>query len=247
MNEIIYDPQDVGKEVSNAKGKVFKLRKYHLTDSEMSLYRKKWDNEVLKVNIQTRRKSGDIFFNPYRQGIYYYQIQTLFLLGANEWHSLSDIISKLEEYSSSVLLRRSVVKKYGHHTAWDQFRGRRGRLEAKTSKDYVGRMQENFIMLQRLSQMHPYGYKLHQVFSAIDIKRISRKGFSNGLYFYRLSTYPTQQQAFPIKDFSNFTFPQHETRYVSKKFIGTIVTKDRVIVGSNQSPIESQEVESQTA
>ena len=85
-------------------------------------------------------------------------------------------------------------------------------------------------MLQRLSMRHPYGYKLHQVHAALDIKRMSRKGFEQGVYFYRLSTYKYKHEALPIKDFSLFTFPKHEGKYVSRKFIGTIVTRDRTII-----------------
>ena len=77
---------------------------------------------------------------------------------------------------------------------------------------------------------HPTGYKLHQVHAALDVKRMSRRGFSQGVYFYRLSTYSNIDNALPIKDFSEFTFPRHEGKYISRKFIGTIVTKDRTIV-----------------
>ena len=64
---------------------------------------------------------------------------------------------------------------------------------------------------------------------AIDIKRIDREGFSQGLYFYRLSTYRQQSKALPIKDFSGFTFPRHKGKYISRKFIGTIVTDKGII------------------
>jgi hypothetical protein len=229
MAEIIYNPGLAGTDYLNSKGRLSKIRKYHMTDEEMSSGKLLWEKEVRSVNIRTRKKAGDIFFNPYRQGIYYYQLQTLYLLGANEWHSLTDIVKKLEEYTSGIQLRASVIKTKGYHTAWDKFRGKGSREFARTSKDYIGRMQENFIMLQRLSQRHPYGYKLHQVCSAIDIKRINKRGFSQGVYFYRLSTYPTMEQALPLRDFSRFTFPKHAGKYVNRKFIGTIVTMDKVV------------------
>jgi hypothetical protein len=230
MQDIIYNPLEVGNDVLNKKGKLIKIRKYHLTNEEIAKSRENWRKEVKGIDTKIRRKAGDVFFNPYRQGIYYYQIQTLFLLGANQWHSLSDIVGRLETYTSGIKLRPSVVKAKGYHSAWDKFRGKSSRIYARSSKDYIGRIQENFIMLQRLSMFHPYGYKLHQVHSALDIKRSSKRGFSQGVYFYRLSTYPTQAEALPIKDFKNFKFPKHEGKYVSKKFIGTIVTKDKTIV-----------------
>jgi hypothetical protein len=229
MQDIIYNPLEVGNDFLNKKGKLTKIRKYHLTDEEVIKSRENWRREVKSVDQEIRKKAGKVFFNPYRQGIYYYQIQTLFLLGANQWHSLSDIVDRLEIYTSGIKLRSSVVKAKGYHSAWDKFRGKTSRAWANTSKDYIGRIQENFIMLQRLSMMHPYGYKLHQVHSALDIKRVSKTGFSQGVYQYRLSTYPTMAEALPIKDFSKFKFPKHEGKYVSKKFIGTIVTKDKII------------------
>jgi len=238
MQDIIYNPLEVGNDFLNKKGKLSKIRKYHLTDEEVVKSRENWRKEVKSVNSRTRHKAGDIFFNPYRQGIYYYQVQTLFLLGANHWHSLSDIVSRLEEYTSGIKLRSSVVKAKGYHSAWDKFRGKSSREYAASSKDYIGRIQENFIMLQRLSTRHPYGYKLHQVHAALDIKRMSKRGFSQGVYFYRLSTYKTMAESLPIKDFSGFTFPKHEGKYVSKKFIGTIVTKDKKIVEGKVIPNE---------
>lgn len=230
MQRMIYDPSKAGGEFLNSRGKTLTVRKYHSTIEEISKSRAKWKKEVQMVHWTIRRKAGDIFFNPYRQGIYYYQVQTLFLLGANQWHSLTDIVQKLESYTSQIPLKLSIVKTKGYHTAWDKFRGKSSRGDARVAKDYIGRIQENFIMLQRLSMMHPYGYKLHQVHAALDIKRMSKKGFEQGVYFYRLSTYKYQHEALPIKDFSEFTFPKHEGKYISQKFIGTIVTRDRTII-----------------
>jgi len=230
MTVIIYNPEDVGKEILNPKGHLKKIRKYHMTDKEQEVSRYKWAEELSNLGLgldlyRLKRRCGKNFFNPYRQGIYYYQIQTLFLLGTNKWHRLSAIVKKLEEYTSGISLRSSIVKTKGYHSAWDKFKGKSTREFAKNSKDYIGRIQENFVMLQRLSSMHPYGYKLHQVCAAIDIKRVSKQGFSQGLYYYRLSTYDTIAEALPMKDFSKFVFPKHEGKYISRKFIGTIVTK----------------------
>ncbi len=230
MSKIIYNPMDVGKEVINSRGKVRKIRKYHMTPEEMIIARTKWKEEVSTVDKRLRKKAGTKFFNPYRKGIYYYQLQTLFLLSANEWHSLTDIVSRLEEYTSNMPLKKSGMKRYGCYTVWDKFRGKSSRDNARTCKDYIGRIQENFVFLQRLSMLHPYGYKLHQVCAAIDVRRINKKGFEQGAYFYRLSTYDTMAKAKPIKDFSRFTFPSNEGKYVSYKFIGTIITKDKKIV-----------------
>jgi hypothetical protein len=230
MAEIIYNPQEAGKEFTNKKGKIIKIRKYYLTPEEMKIDRERWEEEVVGVDIRIKRKAASHFFNPYRRGIYYYQVQSLFLLGCNEWHSLPDFLKKLEEYTSSLPLNCSIKNHPNYSSPWNKFRGKSSRDNAQKCKDWIGRVQENFVLLQRLSRLHPYGYKLYQVYAAIDIKRINKPGFSTGAYFYRLSTYNEQKDALPIRDFTNFTFPQHERRYVNYKFIGTIMTKDKTVI-----------------
>ena len=70
---------------------------------------------------------------------------------------------------------------------------------------------------------------MRQVCSAIDIQRRNKKGFSEGIVFYRLSTYKTLEESFPIRDYKHFKFPKHENRYINYRFIGKIITKDKII------------------
>jgi hypothetical protein len=225
MAEIIYNPLKVGSKSLNSRGKYSRVRKYHLTDEEKDRAREKWLLEVKDIDPEIKSKAHSSFFNPYRHGIYYYQVQVLYLLGSNEWHGLSEIIRELESYTSQINLKDfSVFKERGSYTAWDKFRGKSSREGAVRSKDYLGRIQENYIMLQRLSMLHPYGYKLHQACGAIDIKRITQPCFD--LYFYRLSTYSNSLEAFPIKDFTEFEFFLHKNKYITNKFIGKIITLD---------------------
>ena len=226
MPEIMYSPLEVGKDVLNSRGSLTRVRKHHLTDSELIKTKKKWTNSLEGVSQNIIDKAGKYFFNPYRRGIYHYQIQSLFLLGSNEWHSLPDTLSKMEEIMS--LVPSTSIG----FTAWEKFRGKPNKHDAIRCKDYIGRVQENMVFFQRLSKLHPYGYKLRQVRAAIDIKRVSVPGFVNGCYYYRLSTYSSVDESLPIRDFSEFIFPMPERRYISYKFIGTIITKDRVIKGS---------------
>lgn len=229
MNTIIYDPSDVGKTVINSRGKNVKIRKYHLTNEEKDVIRARWLEEIEHVDKRTKEKAHPNFFNPYRKGIYHHQIQALYLLGCNEWHSLSDVLNKLESHTALLPLKITDVYRHTYGSVWDKFRGKSRRENAQRCKDHIGRVQENFILFQRLSKLHPYGYKLHQACGAIDIRRINKEGFTSGAYFYRLSTYGTQEEALPIRDFSRFTFPSHEKKHISYKFVGTTITKDKVI------------------
>lgn len=225
MLDIMYNPKDVGKEVINNRGKKTVIRKYHMTEEEMTVARNKWKKETIKINKAYKDKAGIHFFNPYRKGVYYYQIYAMFALGANKWHKLSDIINKMEEIMSNQIINRDGVTL----TAWDKFKSKASRSSSLRCKDYVGRVQENMVFFQRLNRLHPTGYKLMQVYAAVDMKRINKRGFPRGCYFYRLSTYNNINEALPIRDFSNFKFPRHERKYVSHKFVGTIITKDKII------------------
>lgn len=226
MLEIMYSPEDVGKEVINSHGRMTTIRKYHMTEEDKISIRNKWLKVIKNVNKRTKERAGDKFYNPYRKGIYYYQIYSLFLLGCNKWHNLSNIIDKMEAIMSQI-----VVKKDDKDiTAWDKFRGKSSRDRAIKCKDFKGRIQENMVFFQRLNKLHPTGYKLRQVCCAVDVKRVSRKGFPNGCYYYRLSTYDQIDQALPIKDYSRFKFPKHERKYVNYKFLGTIITSDKIII-----------------
>jgi len=224
--EIMYKPEDVGKEFMSSRGKKMKIRKYHLTDDEMKRNRKKWKEDIVEVDEKVIKQAGKYFFNPYRKGIYYYQIQSLFLLGCNKWHSLTEVIHKL----SSVMSNETVFKNNCNMTLWEIFKNRSCKNDPIRGKDYLGKIQENFVFFQRLSKLHPYGYKLRQVFSAVDIRRESKRGFSSGIYYYRLSTYDNIEESLPIRDFRKFRFPKHEHKYVNYKFIGTIRTKDKEII-----------------
>jgi len=225
MKEVMYKPEDAGSYVINSRGKSVKIRKYHMSKADVGRVKGRWEKEIVGVSRNIIKKAGGHFFNPYRKGIYHYQIQSMFLLGANKWHNLSTIMEKMKEVMSSIpVIDNSVLT-----NAWEQFRGKRGRENATRCKDYIGRIQENMIFFQRLTKLHPCGYKLRQVYSAVDIKVVSKVGFENGLYYYRLSTYDTFKEALPIRDYKDFKFINDENKYLSNKFVGTIITKDKTL------------------
>ena len=227
MIEIRYNPEEIGKTVINKKGRLVRRRKYHLTAKEMIEVKKKWLKDIKELPIEIRESGGRLFFNPYRQGIYYYQIQSLFLLGVNKYHSLDRILSTMYDYMS----KKKVIVGNKITTAWQKFKGKRGRTEALRCKDYCGRIEENMSFFQRLTGLHPCGYKLMQVGAAVDFKRVSKEGFKGTYSFYRLSIYNSPDKALPIRDFKEYKFPKHESKYISSKFVGKTVTKDKIVIG----------------
>jgi len=226
MIEIMYSPNDVGHKLINSHGRLVKVRKYHMDSKDKKLARDKWLKDTQHVNQIIKDKAGDYFFNPFRKGVYYYQIYAMFLLGANSWHSFGSVLKTMEGIMSEVDIRKEGITT----TAWEKFKGKSQREQACRCKDYKGRVQENMIFFQRLTKFHPYGYKLKQAHSAVDIRRESMPGFSGGRYLYRLSTYATLKLAMPIRDYEFFNFPKHERKYVNNKFIGTLKLKGRTIV-----------------
>jgi hypothetical protein len=105
--EIEYNPDDVGKIVLNSRGKYVTVRKYHMTDKEIEQARRRFQESIKDVPQHIREKADPYFFNPYRpRGVYYAQIQSLYLLGANEWHSYPEVISKMKEFAYKVPLVR---------------------------------------------------------------------------------------------------------------------------------------------
>ena len=226
MAEIVYDPELVGKVIRSARGNDVKLRKYHMTDKDMEILKQRFKEETKKVPKHIKKLAGNKFFNPYRRGIYYAQIQALYLLGANKWHSFPVVKKKLIDYMSSY----TVINTSNDCliTGWDNFISKTPRQVARRSKDENGKIQENMIFFQRLSQKHPAGLKLRQVCAAVDLKRVSKSGLPNGIFYYRLSTYKTPSDALPIRDFSKFK--KDCRKFINRKFVGKIITSDQIII-----------------
>lgn len=211
--EIDYKPADVGKKILNSRGKMVAVRKYHLTKVEMNKAKQKFDEITKKVSKQIKDAAGFYFFNPYRfRGVYYAQLQALYLLGANKWHPFGAVRDKMKEFASTVKVTRRDRAVPRETDVWTEFERKTAKPTAVTSKDVFGRINENMVFLQRLSKLHPYGYKLRQVRAAVDIKRVSKEGFPNGIFYYRLSTYETIREAIPIKDSSQFVPPNTRGR-----------------------------------
>lgn len=146
----------------NRRGKVSIPKRHHLTKSRMARIRKKFQEYVQNHSSTIKEKAGDKFFNPYRaKSVYFYCVQSLYELGANEYHPFSMIVEKISNLMS-------VDRIDEHTTRWDKFVGKVP-MNSMTAKDEIGRLFHNFHTLQRLGGLHPYGWKLKQVCSCIDI------------------------------------------------------------------------------
>ena len=186
-------------EIVNRRGNSVVPRKYHLTDAQFQGSLDSWKETVKDVPLEIRNKVSSLFFNPYRDsGAYFGAIQALFLLGGNEWHSFMEVRKMMQKDMSS---RKSSV---GNKTSWEKFALKGAREGAIITKDLMGRIVHNFKTLQRLGGIHPYGHKLKQALSSVDIKREV-----DGIYYFRLNTsFRTTAEVLPFYDVSSFKKPR---------------------------------------
>lgn len=207
--DIFYSPALIGKSFVNNRGNVVKVRGFSVKDKNIDKLKKIWEKDIKELGEQDNN-----FYNPYKEGMYRYQVHVLYKMGINEWHNLIDYVKKLKEYVSSL---KCLDEDFNNK--WDKFENR-DNVSEFGGKDFVGKIKDNFMLLQRLGGFNPYGYKLHQVGAAIDCKVKDRIGFNNGEYFYRLSIYENQEEALPIRDFSEYSKkPTNNKRFVGKIII----------------------------
>ena len=181
--------------ITNRRGNVVKPRKYHMADEQNEKAYNRWLERIQDVSTEIRSKASAIFFNPYREnGAYYGGVQALFLLGANEWHSYGAVRGMMQTDMSS---RKSPTNK---KTSWEKFAFRSAREGAASTKDLMGRIVQNFRTLQRLGGVHPYGWKLKELQSTVDIRRQA-----DGIWEFRLNTsWEDVESVAPLYDVSAF-------------------------------------------
>lgn len=174
-------PRGVRSEIVNRRGNLVMPRKYHISDDQVKILSGRFSKATEEVDQSIKDKAGTVFFNPYRQaGIYYGCIQSLYLLGCNEWHQYMTIFGQMRDLMSE-------IEGKDGRTSWQKFCSKGPRMNdgqvVVTAKDVKGRIKQNMRVIQRLGGLHPYGMKLAQVSTCVDIKRLK-----DGLWEYRLRT-----------------------------------------------------------
>lgn len=157
------------------------LRKYHVTDEQKA----KLEAEALAT--------GRECVNPYRNGLYWASIESLILLGTNKYHDIRVVRDKMCEIMSKISKTKRVGGVKIDTNAWDDFYNKSSRSNAVKPKDGLGRIEQNFRVLQRLPRVNkkeknPYGLKLAQFGLCIDIKYILDEETNFPISTYRLNT-----------------------------------------------------------
>ena len=179
-------------------------RRYHMTELDMEKKRIAFNESVKDISADIKKLAGDRFFNPFRgSGIYFGCVQSLYLLGSNSWHEQVIVINKIAEVMSKV-----IDKKTGK-SSWQKFCSKlpreKGGQTALTAKDEQGKIEQNYRVIQRLGGLNPCGYKLSQLGSSINIRRVK-----DGRWYYRLNTTSIE----PTFDISAYPKPKRVKREV---------------------------------
>ena len=161
------------------RGEMIESRKMHMTQDDLNKVIKRFEEETKDVPLEVKEKAGPDFYNPYRRaGAYYGQVQSLYLLNANEWHHEGVVRDKMQEIMSEIFNSKK-------KNVWSIFNDRPKRTIAGTELDTQGRIRQNFKVLQRMTGNTPYGFKLGQVKACIDIKITVDEV---EVWFFRLNT-----------------------------------------------------------
>jgi hypothetical protein len=174
-------PRDERKETFQTRNGTFKVgRRYHLTD-------------VDKAKILDKHEKmgcGDII-NPLmlRIGPYWSAVEALIRLGADEWHNMKPIHDKMQEIMTPLPKKtKDAEGKVFMTNLWDHFMNKTPRKDAVKPRDGIGKIKQNFEVLQRLpwkmvdgvitpnGENNPYGLKLAQFLMSIDMRYVSVPG-----------------------------------------------------------------------
>jgi len=162
--------------ITSNRGNTRKPRRYHM-------------DETKAKKLRAEFKKTGVFQNPYRKGgLYFAFVQALADLGLNEEHEFKKV-----KHQMKLVMSAQVNKK--NQNFWDVFAKRQPR-NALSGRDINGRIIENAMILQRLTGFHPFGEKLRQLFSAINIYKDSA-----GLPKFELKTdFKNYQSVKPINE-----------------------------------------------
>jgi hypothetical protein len=207
------------EDIFNRRGSLITPRKYHMTNKQLDKGRERWLESTSDVSDEIKSKSSTGFFNPYRpNGSYYGAVQSLYLLGANEWHAFGKVRGKMQEDMST---RKSATNR---QNSWEKFAYRGAREGAASTKDLMGRIVQNFRTLQRLGGINPYAYKLKQLLATVDVRREE-----DGVWYFRLNTsWTSMESVAPFYDISSFNGVKKGPK--GMKVEGKVITSEEVAV-----------------
>ena len=178
-------PQADRKKVLKTRKGLATPRNYHMDAGEAT-------------NARAAFRSTGVFQAPGKgHGKYRCQIQALADLGPNEFHPFNAVKAQVKLIMKAFQTAKGV-------NAWDAFA--KPAVATEQSKDINGKIVQNYKVLQRLTGQHPYGFKLAQLFSCIDIKNDDK-----GMPMFRLNTtFKSQDSVTPLDETKRVRKPKAE-------------------------------------
>jgi len=228
------------KSVPRGKRKTVNYNDIKKKDSSLSRNYELPSEQIAKIRAEA--KAAGTTENPLgnRNGAYWGSVQSLIDLGIDKFHRITDIRDKMQEIMSCIEKTKKDAGKTVKTNAWDDFYNKKPR-DASKPKDGVGRIKQNFSVLQRLpkfggNEKNPYGLKLAQFGMTIDIEYKDEHGVQ--VPYFKLNTSwdddPDGTNVQPLK-------PSRRKKKVPAKKIKKISTEDadKSLEGSESSETPS--------
>ena len=171
VKEMVEKSMSEREKVVNCRGREVVPRKYHLSEHQLA--------EL------SQRKALYGVANPYQKGAYWASVEALIVLGPNQWHNFEAVKATIQV----VMSQKTNAK---GDNLWDVFANRSPR--SANGKDLDGRITQNYRVLQRLGGLSPFGEKLRQLCSCIDMKKESEK-----LYLRLNTNFSAPDEVRPLK------------------------------------------------
>lgn len=119
---------------------------------------RKFHNSLEEIKeLRASHKENKRIPNPHNRGFYFYAVEALIDAGVNEKHTQSAIVRRMETLMSAASTENSEGV-----NAWKRFTDKDPR-NSDTGKDVDGRIDQNLLVMQRLTGRTPYGLKLLEV------------------------------------------------------------------------------------
>lgn len=212
--------------VESARGEKVMPRRFHHTAKSKEKVKKIFNGitKDIENNDRCRELAGENFYLPFRPtGPYAGAVLSLYILGANSYHTLKDVKVEMQKYLSRVGLDKE------NRYAWQRFEGKLPREGAFVARDIYGRIHDNMRVLQRLGGQNPYGMKLADMNCCIDIKRDA-----DGTWSYRLNTFFNSKQSHPQLN----CFAYYEALENRKESLRVAMLAKKQVIEHNKEVIE---------
>lgn len=195
-------------------------------------------DEADVANYKEQVKNGEKLPNPFNKGSQFYILETLKSLGVNKNHSWQRFIEEFKKIAGAAETKNPKTGK----TYLQYFKAKEPRNE-ETGKNWEGRLEQTFRVMQRLGGFHAYGWKLLEIGTLVlgtnGVVLQMLKG-TNGEVMVRVATDSND----PINEFKHVKGEKKEEVKSSGKKRGrkpkaTLIEKPEVLENSDENTVDN--------